>query len=160
MFEQLGRNQDALTSYLRAISLAPKRYLYYQGAGDCYRRLKQARQAKKAYLTGRELAADALVDNPSDGFAHALLGYFFAQLADERNAEREIAQAVQLASDDLEIIRTSALAEEAMHHRDKVLALVRGTPVEFLQSLGREPDLAEFRLDLRFQTMVAQHAAN
>jgi Flp pilus assembly protein TadD len=113
-------------------------------------------EAAGAYRQGLELVRRALLDNPSDGYARSLAGYFAARLGDAAGGELEIGQALRFAPQDVKVLRIAVLTYETLRQREKALALLRNAPPDLLRELDRQPDMADFRLDPRFQQLVTQ----
>ena len=68
----------------------------------------------------------------------------------------EIRQALQLSPGDNKVIRIAVLTYEALGQREQAIQVLSGATPELLQELDRQPDLADFRQDLRFKQVVAQ----
>ena len=70
--------------------------------------------------------------------------------------EDEIGQALQLSPGDNKIKRRAVLTYEALDQRTRALAVLETVTPEMLHELDRQPDLADFRQDPRFQQLVTQ----
>ena len=66
------------------------------------------------------------------------------------------AQALQLAPEDTRVVRMAVLTYAGLQEREKALALLRTAPATLISELNRHPDLQQFRLDPRFQQLVAK----
>jgi tetratricopeptide (TPR) repeat protein len=151
-----NRDADAVTYYTRALSLDPAEYLYWLNLGDSNRRTGHLDKATTAYRKGMDLALVELKDNPRLGLTRAYVAYLAAQLGDTKRAQDEISQALQLAPGDNKVIRKAVLTYEALGLRDRAIQVLSGAAPELFQELDRQPDLADFRQDIRFKQVVAQ----
>jgi tetratricopeptide (TPR) repeat protein len=150
------RDAEAVTYYTRALSLDPAEYVYWLNLGDSNRRTGHLDEATTAYRKGMDLALVDLKDNARDGLTRAYVAYFAAQLGDTKRAQDEISQALQLSPGDNKVIRKAVLTYEALGQRDRAIQVLTGATPEVFQELNRQPDLADFRQDIRFKQVVAQ----
>jgi serine/threonine-protein kinase len=150
------RDAEAVTYYKRALSLDPDVYLFWLNLGDSNRRTGHLDEATTAYRKGMDLALVELKDNPRLGLTRAYVAYFAAQLGDTKRAQDEISQALQLSPSDNKVIRKAVLTYEALGLRDRAIQVLSGAAPELFQELDRQPDLADFRQDIRFKQVVAQ----
>jgi serine/threonine protein kinase/tetratricopeptide (TPR) repeat protein len=151
------RDKEAVVFYLRAITLDPNVYIYWLNLADSDRRLGHLREATIAYRKGLELALAELAQDPHDGLTRAYVGYFSARLGDSARAENEIRQARELFPSDTKVIRRAVLTYEALGKRAQAIEAVSGGPPALLHELDRQPDLTDFRKDLRFKQVVAKY---
>lgn len=149
------RDAEAVDYFNRAIKLDPSEYLYLLNLGDSNWRLGRRGDAHAAYRKAMELALSELNDNPRLGRTRAFVAYFAARLGDRKRAEDEIDQALLFSPGDNNIKRRAVLTYEALHERDRSLAVLRTTTPEMLRELNSQPDLADLRQDPRFQQLVA-----
>jgi len=152
------RDTEAVRYYERAVAINPGSYVYLLNLGDSDRRVGRLRDAKIAYRKAMDLALAELKENPRRGYVRAFVAYFAARLGDTKRAEDEISQAVQLSPADNEVIRRAVLTYEALSQRDRAIQAISGAAAEVLRELDRQPDLADFRQDLRFQYLVTKAA--
>jgi tetratricopeptide (TPR) repeat protein len=150
------RDAEAVTYYTRAVSLDPNDYFFWLNLGDSNRRTGHLDEATGAYRKGMDLALVELKDNPRLGLTRAYVAYFAAQLGDTKRAQDEISQALQLSPGDNKVIRKAVLTYEALGQRDRAIQVLTGATPELFQELDRQPDLADFRQDIRFKQVVAQ----
>jgi hypothetical protein len=101
-----------------------------------------------------DLALAELKENPRLGRSRAFVAYFSARLGDRKRAEDEIDQALRLSPGDNKVKRRAVLTYEALHERERALAVLMTTTPEMLRELGSQPDLAGLRQDPRFQQLV------
>lgn len=149
------RDAEAVDFYNRAIKIDPSNYLYLLNLGDSNWRLGRHRDAQTAYRKAMELSVSELNENPRLGRTRAFVAYFAARLGDRRRAEDEIDQALLFSPGDNKIKRRAVLTYEALHERERSLAVLRTTTPEMLRELNSQPDLADLREDPRFQELVA-----
>ncbi len=150
------RDADAVKYYTRAITLDAGDYLYWLNLGDSNRRLGHLADAKLAYRKGLNLALIELRGNPRLGLTRAYVAYLAARLGDTRRGQDEINQALELSPGDTKVIRFAVLTYEALGERDQGMKLLDLATPEVLADLNRQPDLADFRQDVRFKQVVAQ----
>jgi tetratricopeptide (TPR) repeat protein len=148
------RDADAVPYFNRAIALDPSEYLYLLNLGDSAWRLHRFGDAKAAYLKAMDLALEELKENPRLGRTRAFVAYFAARVGDRKRAEEEIGQALQLSPGDNKVKRRAVLTYETLHEREHALAVLETATSEMLHELDRQPDLADFRQDPRFQQLV------
>jgi serine/threonine-protein kinase len=147
------RDADALVLYKRALKLRPDNVIVLLNLGDSSRREGLHAEAKTYYRRGSELASKELRNDPRNGRTRAFLGYFAARLGDQRRAEEETEQALQLASSHEGVIRRAVLTYEMLGRRDRALEIAGTATPDLLRELDRHPDLADFREDPRFKEL-------
>ena len=150
------RDADAVKYYTRAINLKAGYYLCWLNLGDSNRRLGHFADAKLAYRKGLNLALIELQGNPRLGLTRAYVAYLAARLGDARRGQDEINQALELSNGDTKVIRFAVLTYEALGERDQGIRVLGLATPEVLADLNRQPDLADFRQDVRFKQVVAQ----
>lgn len=151
-----SRDADAVAYYTRAVRLDPGAYEYWLNLGDSNRRTGHLADATRAYRKGMNLALAELKDNPRLGLTRAYVAYLAARLGDAERGQDEIRQALQLSPGDNKVIRKAVLTYEALGQRDQAIQVLSGATPELFQELDRQPDLADFRQDIRFKQVVAQ----
>jgi tetratricopeptide (TPR) repeat protein len=151
-----GRDADAVKYYTRAVTMDAGDYMYWGNLGDSNRRLGHLADAKLAYRKGLNLALTELRGNPRLGLTRAYVAYLAARLGDARRGQDEINQALELSPGDTKVIRNAVLTYEALGERDQAMKVLRLATPEVLEELNRQPDLADFRQDIRFKQVVAQ----
>jgi len=153
---QQRRDSEAVEYYHRAVVLDPNDYVQFTNLGDCHRRLGHLRLAKVAYSKAIGVALAALGENPKLGHPRSYLAYCAARLGDVKRAETEIAQALRSSPGDQKVIGKAVVTYEALEQRDQALTLLTGAPPELFLQLCRQPDLADFCQDPRFQLLRSQ----
>jgi tetratricopeptide (TPR) repeat protein len=148
------KDVEAITYYERAVAMDPNDYVYWLNLGDSHRRLGHVADSKLAYRKGMSLASAELQENPKLGLTRGYFAYFRARLGDADRAEDEIGQAVRLSPGDNKVIRKAVLTYEALGQRDRAIAVLAGATPDLLHELSRQPDLAEFCRDSRFQQLM------
>jgi tetratricopeptide (TPR) repeat protein len=152
------RDLEAVAYYQRAVAADPNTYQYWLNLGDSYRRLGRHRDAMASYQKGVDLALLELAENPRRGYTRAFVAYFAVRLGDAKRAREEISQAMRLAPGDNKVIRRAVLTYEALGERDRAIEALSGATPQLLHELDRQPDLADFRQDLRFTQLVAKNS--
>jgi eukaryotic-like serine/threonine-protein kinase len=150
------RDADAVKYYTRAVTMDAGDYMYWLNLGDSNRRLGHLADAKLAYGKGLNLALIELRGNPRLGLTRAYVAYLAARLGDAKRGQDEISQALELSPGDTKVIRKAVLTYEALGERDQAIKVLGLATPEVLEELNRQPDLADFRQDIRFKQVVAQ----
>jgi eukaryotic-like serine/threonine-protein kinase len=151
-----GRDADAVKHYTRAVTMDPGEYLYWLNLGDSDRRSNRLADARQAYRKGLNLALIELQGNPRLGLTRAHVAYFAARLGDAKRGQDEISQALELLPGDTQVILNAVLTYETLGERDQAIKVLGLATPEVLEKLNRQPDLADFREDVRFTQAVAQ----
>jgi tetratricopeptide (TPR) repeat protein len=150
----MGREQEAVQHFTRALARFPERYLWWMNLGTAYRRLNLRTDAERANRRGLELVEAEMKKDPRNGYVRSCLAYLSAWLGDRRRAESEVAQALQLAPGDSDTRRMAVKAYEALGRREDSLAVLSTSPAQVVADVGRYPDLADLQKDSRFQALL------
>jgi tetratricopeptide (TPR) repeat protein len=134
----------------------PGVYLYWLNLGDSNRRSGRLADAKLAYRKGLNLALIELGGNPRLGLTRAHVAYFAARLGDAKRGQDEISQALEMLPGDAEVIVNAVLTYETLRERDQAIKVLGLATPEVLEKLNRQPDLADFRQDIRFIKVVRE----
>jgi serine/threonine protein kinase/tetratricopeptide (TPR) repeat protein len=87
----LGRYADAAKAYEKAAALQPKQYVVWANLGDAYRWAPgQRAKSLEPYQTAIKLAREALVVNPNDVLARAIVASCLAKRGELSAAQMEI----------------------------------------------------------------------
>jgi hypothetical protein len=68
----------------------------------------------------------------------------------------EISQALEMLPGDAEVIVNAVLTYETLRERDQAIKVLGLATPEVLEKLNRQPDLADFRQDIRFIKVVRE----
>ena len=145
-----GKESDAIPIFMRAAKLAPERELTWRNLGICYRRTHRLAAAYRVNRLGLQSAETEMTKNPSDGLARTHLAYLCAYLGQPGRAKSEIDQALHSAPDNADIRFMAVLTYEAIHLRDRALAVLADSTNDTIDDVGRWPDLADLQKDLRY----------
>jgi eukaryotic-like serine/threonine-protein kinase len=148
------REREAIPYLLRAAQFSPTEYLPWYHLGVAYRWLVQKAKSEEADRHGMELAEVYLTHNPRDGEARSYLAYFCARLGENRRAELEAAQALQLSANYGDTRTYVALTQEVLGNRDAALAVLKDAPTQVLADLERWPDAANLHNDPQFLKLL------
>jgi tetratricopeptide (TPR) repeat protein len=111
LYYYMGRFDDAVEMYSKAIELAPEDYRLWGGRGDSNWYRPEGRAAARADYTRAALMAEkSLAVNAADAEAWAQLGYYYGRLGEEDRAKRYVARALELGPDAPFVLYISALA--------------------------------------------------
>jgi tetratricopeptide (TPR) repeat protein len=150
-----SKESEAIQYFWRALQLNPDRYLSWMDLGICYRRLHRKTEAEQANRRGLQAAEAELAKNARSGYIRSFLAYLSASLGDSHRAESEIAQALQLSPNNIDVRWMAVLTYEALGRRNDALALLTTSSAEFVADIGRWPDLADLHQDARFIQLLA-----
>jgi serine/threonine-protein kinase len=134
----LGRFDEAIEMYQRAIELAPDDFETWGGLGDACRFAEgQTERAREAYSKAIELAEDVLRVNPSDADATALLAHYYANIDESERAKELLARAMKLAPQSMFVCYDAAVTNVRLGETDKALTAIEqavelGYPVDLL----------------------------
>jgi serine/threonine protein kinase/tetratricopeptide (TPR) repeat protein len=151
------RDAEAVDYFRRATVADPNDKLYLLNLADAEWRLRHYQNARVSYRKAMALALNELNANPGLSRTRAFVAYFAARLGDTRRAEDEISQALQLTPGDNNIVRRAVLTYETLGQRERGLAVLDKATPELLRELDRQPDLADFCLDPRFQQLISRN---
>jgi TolB-like protein/tetratricopeptide (TPR) repeat protein/DNA-binding winged helix-turn-helix (wHTH) protein len=111
LYYYMGRFDDAVVMYSKAIELAPEDYRLWGGRGDANWYRPDGRAAARADYTRATLMAEkALAVNAADADAWAQLGYYYGRLGEGDRAKRYVARALELGPDAPFVLYIAALA--------------------------------------------------
>jgi serine/threonine protein kinase/tetratricopeptide (TPR) repeat protein len=150
------RDADAVKYYTRAVTMEPDEYIYWLNLGDSNRRSGRLGDAMAAYRKALNLALVELRGNPRLGLTRANVAYLAARLGDAKRGQDEISQALELLPGDTQVVLNAVLIYETLGERDQAIKVLGLATPEVLEKLNRQPDLADFRQDIRFKQVVAQ----
>jgi serine/threonine protein kinase/Flp pilus assembly protein TadD len=151
-----GRTRDAIACFLQAIHLGDESALLWLNLGLAYNREGLEHDAEAAFRSGLAAAEKDLMKDPRDGPGRAQLAYLAARLGDSQRADFEIAQALQVSSDDSDTCLMAVLTYEALGHREVTLSFLPSSPA-VLPQLNRYPELADLRRDPRFVQLLSSN---
>jgi Flp pilus assembly protein TadD len=148
VYRALGKYDDAIACYQRAMALDPKDAYPHNGMGVVYQILGQYENALKEYQTAVEL-------DPKGGSFRSSLASILRKLGRESEAAEQIKIARELMAKENEYSR--ACFESICGNVDAALALLK---VALEKSPGnrewarRDPDFDFIREDARFKALV------
>jgi TolB-like protein/tetratricopeptide (TPR) repeat protein len=115
----LGRFDEAVTMYSRAITLAPDDFMLWGSRSDSLWFMKGRRNAAvEGYQRAISLAEQALTVNDSEGVTWSLLGYYYGRVGEQERATRYLERAMEISPDSPFVNYFAALA--AADRGDKV----------------------------------------
>jgi TolB-like protein/tetratricopeptide (TPR) repeat protein/DNA-binding winged helix-turn-helix (wHTH) protein len=126
LYYYLGRFEEAVAAYSKAIALAPEDHRLWGGRADSRWYLPQGRAAARAdYRRAVLLAEKALAVDATDADTWALLGYFYGRLDDQDRSRRYLARALELAPDQPFVVYCAALAAADRGDRPEAQRLIK-----------------------------------
>jgi Flp pilus assembly protein TadD len=156
-----GRDQEAISFYLRALSVGPESAGLWLDLGVSYDRAGRRTEAQSAFRRGLVLALGEIARDPRNGGARAEMAYSYARLGDSQRAETEAAQAVRFSPNDKHTRWMAVATYERIGLREQTLALLGSTPLDMLPGLlaqlNRYPEMAGLRTDPRFIQLRGSH---
>jgi serine/threonine protein kinase/tetratricopeptide (TPR) repeat protein len=150
-----SRDREAVEHLTLMLKRWPGRYRGWLSLATAYRRLGLPVDSERANRNALALVEKEMTWNPRDGKIRSSLAYLCARLGDQRRAESEIAQALQLSPGDADVNWMAAWTYEALGQRQKALDILSSSPDGVLASLSRWPDMADLSKDPRFQSLLA-----
>ena len=126
------RPQEAIQYLSRALAHFPEQCLWWMNLGSAYHLANRDADAQRAFRRGMELSEKEITENPRDGLMRSRLAYLCAKLGNNKRAESEIAQALQLSPDDASTRDMAIRTYEALGERSKTLAILVGSPDQVL----------------------------
>ena len=153
-----GRYKKAARAYEKAVELGGPDYRLWRNLGVSYFWAEgEKAKAPEALRRAIELGEKELAVNPKNAALLADLGDCHALIGDAGRARAHLKQALLLAPDDVEVLRTVAAAYEQVSDRDTALrwitrALQLGYPRVGVED---DPGLAALRADPRFPRAAA-----
>lgn len=145
-----NREREAISLIRQSLAIGPEVSLHWLNLGIAYQRAGFDSQAQVAFRNGTELAQSELAANPRNALVRTHLANLCARRKDFSRAQSEIAQALQQAPNNVDVLFMAALAYEALGMRDQTLALLSKAPLSVIQDLNRWPDMADLHKDPRF----------
>ncbi len=153
-----GNFEGASAAVARSIDMRPDQYRTWgllafiqqqQGA--------DAAHVRASYLQAIELAKDLRRARPRDTYLLADVGSYYAAVGMAAESLPLLAQAAALGADIPEVLFETAVAYEALHHRDEALELlVKATIGGYAAgTIARHPGLAALRTDPRYRARAA-----
>lgn len=144
------RDAEAIPTYERAVSLEPSNYMYWLNLADSQRRSGEGRKSAESYRAAEQLTSKELAANPRQDLSRMFNVYARARLGDSQ-VEREVVQALASSPQDGQVLHRAILTLFAIRETDRAFELARKCTPEMRRQLIREPDLADFSKDARFQ---------
>ena len=152
------RDPEAIQTFEQALRLGNDAPALRINLADACRRERRREEAASHYQRALEQAQAAVAQNPRDGQARTFLAYSSARLGNATRARFEIAQATQQAPTDSQVLHMAVMTYVALGEREPALRLLESASREVLEDLNRQPDLAQFSLDPRYQQIRARLA--
>ncbi len=150
LYKSLGRYQDAIGSYHKAIEMAPHREVYYYYLGLLYSVEQQHDEAIRAFQL-------VLQKNPDYVLAHSALAGVYHRMGLETKANHHIATALPKMNNESAYNRACFYAicgDTELAFEFLRLALKnKDTTIEWIKS---DPDLDPIRTDQRYQELISE----
>ncbi len=126
LYYYLGRFEEAVAVYTKAIALAPEDHRLWGARADSRWYLPQGRPGARAdYQRAVLLAEKALAVDATDADAWALLGYFYGRLDDQDRSRRYLARALELGPDLPFVVYAAAMAAADRGDRPEAQRLIK-----------------------------------
>jgi tetratricopeptide (TPR) repeat protein/tRNA A-37 threonylcarbamoyl transferase component Bud32 len=148
-----GRYQDAAIMYAQALQKSKDNYILLGNLADSYRYIPQLKkESGQLYQRAIRLAEKQLEKEPESADIHSILGLYYARTGKAKKAETEINRALELGTNEIEIIRRSILVFEILSQRERSLQALKDYVSRFgsIEDLEREPDLSALCKDNRY----------
>ncbi len=155
----LGRFDEAIPLYHKAVEQAPEDYELWGNLGDAYRHAAGRDDIAKAmYGNAIKLAEKWLQVNDTDAYALAMVAHYHAAVGDRQGALELLARAQALAPDDIYTNYSRATALVSLGESEQAMgALERALGGGFPRYLARsDPNLGKLKELPRFEAAMAQ----
>jgi Flp pilus assembly protein TadD len=126
LYYYLGRFEEAVAAYTKAIELAPEDHRLWAGRADAGWYLPQGRTAaRQDYRRAVMLAEKALAVDATDAETWAMLGYSYGRLDDQDRSRRYLARALELGPDQSFVAYLAAVAAADRGDRPEAQRLIK-----------------------------------
>ena len=142
-----GDYKGALGIYRSAAAVNSENHLIWRNIGDCDAALGDAAGMRASYARAAQMLAGEVARNPGNGMAWATLAFYHAKIGATKDAEADMAHAMQRGATDAEsqfmmVQALAVLGRSAEALRLLLTCMDKGlSPVE----VNLAPDLAELR---------------
>jgi tetratricopeptide (TPR) repeat protein len=117
-------------------------------------------EAHEQFDRASSLVRASLLRDPRDAVSRARLSYAQLRLGHKDIAVDDALQAARLAPSDYSVLFWCVMTLEAAGRRAEALAMLAASPTERLRDFRRQPDLADFARDPRFQALLESSQPN
>jgi len=122
----LGRLEEAVTMYGKALEMAPDDFILWGGRADTLWFLPEQRErARQDYRRAAALAERALEVDATDAETWAALGFFYGRLGEPERSQRYVSRALELGPDIPYVHYYAAVAAADRGDREEAARLVR-----------------------------------
>jgi tetratricopeptide (TPR) repeat protein len=149
-----NRHAEAVQVLERALRVGSDSTPLRLNLGNALLRTRRAQEAKEHFQKASELARATLLRDPRDAVARAQWAYTLVRLGSPSQAADEAKQAMRLGAAQYSVLFNSVMTMEALGRRDEALSFASEASIEQLKDLRRQPDLAEFSRDPRFEELI------
>jgi tetratricopeptide (TPR) repeat protein len=126
LYYYLGRFEEAVAVYTKAIALAPEDHRLWVARADSKWYLPQGRPgARSDYQRAVLLAEKALAVDSTDADTWASLGYSYGRLDDQDRSRRYLARALEIGPDQSFVVYLAALAAADRGDRPEAQRLIK-----------------------------------
>ena len=157
-----GENSKAAEAMQKAVELNPHDHTLWRNLADSYRQVPSlSERASATYKRAAEVAQEQLSVDSADKDALSGMALYQAHLGNRAEAQKYIAQALQHAPQDSDVLFTAALVYEIIGDRGQAITeLQKSLGAGFsLEDAKREPELQALRSDPRYQKMLLDKQA-
>jgi tetratricopeptide (TPR) repeat protein len=154
----LGRFEDAVDMYQKAVEYAPEHYEYWGNLGDAYKFTETMSElAEPMYGNAIKLALVKLNVNPSDAATLSHVALYYANTGNREQALQYVARATVLAPQDMYVYYFSATALSSLGELDRgMTALEKAVRQGYSKELIRvDPGLGALHGLTRFELLIA-----
>jgi len=152
--------KKAKDMYEKALELNITSYATHGNLADAHRQLGEMTEAEKSYREAIKLAEKVLIVNPKDVTAMSMVARYYAWAGDEKTALAKINEALNLSSQNIEVLKGSVKVFEIVGRRDLALKYMH----EYLNKTGNlseieeNPDLTDLRKDPKYIQIIKDFA--
>ncbi len=151
-----GEYEKAIDAYKKGIALRPNSASGYRNLGDAYAKLGKISDAREAYLTAANKAAEELKVDPRNARNTASLAVYLEKAGRSAEAAARLDEALALAPDDVQVLYRAAIVHALAGRDPTALAfLKRAVDSGYSRTaVAGDDDLAKYRALAPFREMV------
>ena len=152
-----GEFDKAVEAYLQGIAIRPNVAAAHRNLGDAYRSMGRAAEARAAYRNAVERSQAELKVNPKNARTIATLALHLAKAGADSAADQRIAEALELAPRDVQVVYTAAAVESLRGRTESALRhLAEAVAAGYSRSeILADDDFAALRKNQTFRKLTA-----
>lgn len=156
LYYSQGRYSDAAVNFQKAVEMNDRDSMHWHNLASAYKAGSEREKARVAYDRTAKLAVEQLRVNPRDSDVLIRLADAHSMLEQPRRAREELRRALTLAPESVDDIFQAGVIYEQLGDRKRALEWI-GKAIKGGYSrdlVEKSPDLAQLRLDSKFQSVL------